>query len=55
MFGVAVALEGDTLVVGARYGNAGDSGNQGSAYVFTRSGATWTQQTETDRQRRLAW
>jgi hypothetical protein len=40
MFGVAVALEGDTLVAGARYGNAGGSGNQGSVYVFTRSGAT---------------
>ncbi|HKQ79544.1 MAG TPA: putative Ig domain-containing protein, partial [Blastocatellia bacterium] len=44
-FGSAVALDGDTLAVGA----SGDTiqfdyENQGSAYVFTRSGATWTQQ-----------
>ena len=38
-----VALDGDTLVVGAR--NDDDNGsNSGSVYVFVRSGTTWTQQ-----------
>jgi trimeric autotransporter adhesin len=54
-FGSSVALSGDTLVVGAptEDSNAiGVNGNQsdnsaresGSAYVFVRSGTTWTQQ-----------
>ena len=42
-FGWSVAISGDTVVVGARYDDdkASDSG---SAYIFTRSGTTWTQQ-----------
>ncbi len=42
-FGESVAIDGDTVVVGARFDddNGGDSG---SAYVFVRSGATWAQQ-----------
>jgi T5SS/PEP-CTERM-associated repeat protein len=54
-FGDAVALSGDTIVVGATSedGNAtgvnGDGSNNaatgsGAAYVFVRSGTTWTQQ-----------
>ena len=54
-FGSSVAVSGDTVVVGAQYegSNAtGVGGNQadnsvnsaGAAYVFTRSGSTWTQQ-----------
>jgi hypothetical protein len=39
-FGYSVALSGDTLAVGA-YAEAGGSG---AAYVFTRTGATWSQQ-----------
>src|SRR5574341_683536 len=42
-FGEAVALSGDTVVVGVPYDNIGWNQSQGSAYVFTRSGATWTQ------------
>jgi hypothetical protein len=54
-FGGSVAVSGDTAVIGA-YGEAsnatGVGGNQadnsapssGAAYVFTRSGATWSQQ-----------
>jgi hypothetical protein len=43
--GGAVALEGDTAVVGAP--NDGDLGAaSGSVYVFTRSGTSWTQQTK---------
>jgi len=54
-FGVSVAIEGDTAVVGANFeaSNAtGVNGNQGddslslagAAYVFQRSGTTWVQQ-----------
>ncbi|MSQ08671.1 MAG: hypothetical protein EXR44_05165, partial [Dehalococcoidia bacterium] len=39
-FGGSVAVSGDTAVVGAY----GDDSEKGSAYVFTRSGSTWTQQ-----------
>jgi MYXO-CTERM domain-containing protein len=43
LFGNAVAVSGDTAVIGGHLN--GDAGVQsGSAYVFTRSGATWTQQ-----------
>src|SRR5262245_8555410 len=42
-FGHAVALSGDTLVVGANGDDVGGNGNQGSAYVFTRNGVVWTQ------------
>jgi hypothetical protein len=39
----AVTLEGDTAVIGAWYDD--DNGaNSGSAYIFTRTGTTWTQQ-----------
>jgi hypothetical protein len=41
--GWAVSLDGDTAFIGATYDD--DKGvNSGSAYVFTRSGTTWTQQ-----------
>ena len=54
-FGWAVAIDGDTVVVGARLeasnatgvdGNQADNSANGSgaAYVFTRSGTTWSQQ-----------
>jgi len=39
-FGLALAISGDTAVVGAYRKN----GDRGAAYVFTRSGTTWTQQ-----------
>jgi hypothetical protein len=45
-FGVSVAISGDTAVVGANFDDVGVNGNQGSAYVFTRSGSTWTQQAQ---------
>ena len=43
-FGVSVALsaDGDTALIGA----PGDDGDKGAAWVFTRSGSTWTQQGE---------
>jgi hypothetical protein len=43
-FGISVALSGDTALVGAAYDDIGANADQGSAYIFTRSGATWTQQ-----------
>jgi hypothetical protein len=42
-FGTSVAISGDTVVVGAFNANAPLS-NSGAAYVFVRSGTTWTQQ-----------
>ena len=42
-FGFSVALSGDTAVIGAYWDDDGFT-HQGSAYVFTRSGTTWTQQ-----------
>lgn len=54
-FGYTVTLDGDTLVVGAKFessnatGINGDQGDNsamssGAVYVFTRSGTTWSQQ-----------
>jgi hypothetical protein len=44
-FGGDVALEGDTAVISA--GGDDDNGNDsGSAYVFTRTGGVWSQQTK---------
>ena len=40
--GVSVALSGDGNT--ALVGGAGDNGSKGAAWVFTRSGTTWTQQ-----------
>lgn len=42
-FGGSVSIDGNTLVAGSRLSEAGGN-NAGSAYVFTRSGTTWTQQ-----------
>jgi len=50
-FGTGVAISGDTLVVGAEWEDSSASGGEadnstndaGAAYLFTRSGATWTQ------------
>jgi uncharacterized repeat protein (TIGR01451 family) len=43
-FGSSVAVDGDTLVVGARGSQFVQSQDPGSAYVFVRSGTTWTEQ-----------
>ena len=40
-FGESVAVDGDTVVVGA-YGDADNGTNTGSAYVFTKPAAGWT-------------
>jgi len=51
-FGFAVGVSGDTIVAGARWEASSTPGNQndntavhaGAAYVFLRSGTTWSQQ-----------
>jgi hypothetical protein len=45
-FGASVSITDDTILIGAP--NSGDSSEEpiGSAYVFTRSGDTWSQQTK---------
>jgi hypothetical protein len=43
-FGQSVALSGDTAIIGAWYDDVGIRADQGSAYVFVRSGDTWRQQ-----------
>lgn len=40
VFGISVALWGDTLAVGA----PGEGGHSGAVYVFVRSGTNWSQQ-----------
>ena len=42
-FGTAVAISGDTVIAGSIWDDDTNSGS-GSAYIFTRSGTTWTQQ-----------
>jgi hypothetical protein len=55
LFGFSVALDGDTLAVGAAYEDSNATGvggeetnnsvrDSGAVYVFLRSGSTWTQQ-----------
>jgi len=43
-FGYSVAISGDTVVAGAFVDDIGTHTDQGSAYIFTRSSTTWTQQ-----------
>jgi hypothetical protein len=45
-FGCSVSVSGDTALVGAFYKDVGINTDQGSAYVFVRAGATWTQQAQ---------
>lgn len=42
-FGEAVAISGDTAIVGA-YGDDDNVADSGSAYIYERSGTTWTEQ-----------
>jgi hypothetical protein len=43
-FGFSVSVAGDTLVVGAWMDDTAAGADAGSAYVFVRSGSTWTEQ-----------
>ena len=40
MFGASVSLDGDTAIIGAD----GEDDLMGAAYVFIRTGTTWSQQ-----------
>ena len=44
LFGSAVSINDDTIVVGAEFDDNGAKTNAGSAYVFERSAGVWTQQ-----------
>jgi hypothetical protein len=51
-FGISVSLDDNTALIGAD-GDDDNKNESGSAYIFTRTGATWTQQTKlhtTDRE-----
>lgn len=43
-FGTSVSLSGDYALIGASEDLVGGNNNQGSAYIFKRSGSTWTQE-----------
>ena len=43
-FGYSVAISGETVVVGAFFDDGAAGFDQGSAYVFVRSGIVWIQQ-----------
>ena len=43
-FGDCVAISGETVVIGALFDDIGANINQGSAFIFIRSGTIWTQQ-----------
>jgi hypothetical protein len=45
-FGSALALDGDTLVIGAHGATVGANAAQGGAYVFSNLGGTWTETIE---------
>lgn len=45
-FGFAVAISGDTIVVGARFATVDAISGRGAAYVFVRSGDAWGLQTK---------
>lgn len=45
-FGNAVAIQGNNAIVGAGHADVGENLDQGLAYVFSRSGTTWAEQTQ---------
>jgi hypothetical protein len=46
LFGYSTDISGDTIVIAAPYDDVGPHTDQGSAYVFVRTGTVWTQQTK---------
>jgi hypothetical protein len=47
-FGTSVAASGGSVLVGAPVHQVGPNASQGSAYLFTRLGATWTSMHQTE-------
>ena len=46
-FGLAIAISGNTVVVGAPYATVGTNRYQGAAYVFVKPPSGWTNMTQT--------
>ncbi len=44
LFGFSVAINGNYAIVGAAYKDVGTASSQGKAYIFYRSGTTWSEQ-----------
>lgn len=44
LFGAAVAISNDTVVIGAPHADVDETTAAGAAYVFVRNGTAWTQQ-----------
>jgi hypothetical protein len=49
VFGLSVAVSGDTVVVGAYRDAVGPNVQQGSAYVFVKPGGGWSDMTQGNR------
>ncbi|MFN6052311.1 MAG: FG-GAP repeat protein, partial [Planctomycetia bacterium] len=45
-FGGCVAISGASIAVGAYYDNYSGNTRRGSAFIFTRTGTSWTQQAQ---------
>jgi FG-GAP repeat len=43
-FGFSVSIDGDYVIIGAPNRDVGASADRGAAYIFIRSGASWSQQ-----------
>jgi hypothetical protein len=43
-FGTALAIDGDTMVIGCEFQTVNGNSNQGAAYVFVRNGTAWMEQ-----------
>ena len=43
-FGISVAISGETIIVGANGDDNGTNNQQGSVYIFVRSGTSWAEQ-----------
>jgi flagellar hook-basal body protein len=41
---VSISADGNTAIIGAPYEDTSPNSNNGAAYIFTRSGSTWSQQ-----------
>jgi hypothetical protein len=45
-FGIDLAIQGNTAIIGAPYANTSGGNSSGAVYVFNRDGATWEQHSE---------
>jgi hypothetical protein len=43
---VSMSSDGSRVIIGAYYASVGGTSNAGAAYVYTRSGTTWTQESK---------